>query len=394
MFWLRFAVRSCLRRRRRTGVVLAGVSVAVGALVVLGAIMVGVNDTMVANAVALRAGHVAAAGGPVAMAESVARAEFWSRSARQLPAVRDALPRCKMPVLLKTARQTLSAQVWLVRPTLEERFTPFSKHVTTGAWLAAPDDLLIGEASAAALGVSVGDSVSIVTSAAAYERRITGIYRTGVPAYDESVVLVPLAAATAFNEPQVSFETAIFLKNGSSPESVRAALASQAQPGESVEVWSVMLPEVSQLIQLNQFSMNLMTLIVVVILGFGVSNALLISVMDRYRHFAILKALGARPGEIVTTIIFEAAVMSLAAGLVGTLLGSAVAAAWGHVGLDLSRYTSSNPHFSVDPVVHPRLTLMMTLVPQALALSAGILSAIWPALIAARRTVSGGMRDV
>ena len=394
MFWLRFAIRSCLRRRRRTGVVLAGVSVAVGALVVLGAIMVGVNDTMVANAVALRAGHVAVSGGPMPMAESIARGELWRGRARELPGVREALPRCKIPVLLKTAQRTHSAEAWLVSPTLEQAYSPVSKHMTAGAWLEGPDDTLIGDTSAAALGVSVGDSVSIVTSAAGYKRQITGIYHTGVAAYDESMLFIPIAGASAFPEPQTTFETAVFLEAAGDPAAVQTALSAQALQGEAVEVWSSMLPEVSQLILLNQFSMNLMTLIVVIILGFGVSNALLISVMDRYRHFATLIALGARPGEIVRTIVFEAVVMSLAAGLAGTLLGVAVAAAWGHVGLDLSHYTSSNPHFSVDPVVHPRVTLMMTVVPQALALSAGILSAIWPALIAARRTVSRGMRDV
>jgi len=136
-----------------------------------------------------------------------------------------------------------------------------------------------------------------------------------------------------------------------------------------------------------------MTTLVVLILGFGLANALLISVMDRYRHFAVLKAIGVRPGEVARVILFEALLMCLAASLLGTGLGAAASLVWGHYGLDLSAYTSSNPHFSVNPVVYPRLTAMMMFAPQALALCAAALAAVWPALVAATRPVSLAMRE-
>jgi hypothetical protein len=75
-------------------------------------------------------------------------------------------------------------------------------------------------------------------------------------------------------------------------------------------------------------------------------------------------------------------------------LGFVATSAWGSVGLDLTRYTSFNPHFSVDPMVYPRLTWLVTLGPQALALLAAGLSAVWPAMVAARREVSQGMREL
>jgi ABC-type antimicrobial peptide transport system permease subunit len=140
--------------------------------------------------------------------------------------------------------------------------------------------------------------------------------------------------------------------------------------------------------------MTIMLLMVVVILGFGVSNALLISVTDRYRYFSVLKAIGVPPFHVGFMIVFEAFLLCLAAGLLGTILGVAVSEIWGKIGLDLSQYTSYNPHFSVDPVIYPRITLAMTLSPQALALLAGAISALWPAMVAGRKRVASGMRDL
>ena len=62
IFWLRFALCSCLRRRRRTIITLAGISFGIATLVVLGAIMVGVNDTMINNAVAIHTGNIVVKG--------------------------------------------------------------------------------------------------------------------------------------------------------------------------------------------------------------------------------------------------------------------------------------------------------------------------------------------
>jgi ABC-type lipoprotein release transport system permease subunit len=203
MFWLRFALRSCLRRRRRTGIILAGVAFAVGALVVLGAIMVGVNDTMIANAAALGSGQVAIAGHGVPMTVATARAEELQTAAALLPGVRDALPRCNFPALLKSENATHAVQVRLVQPDVEARRTPVAKRMVAGAYFAGGDGFVIGDTAAAALKCIVGDTVTLVTSAARYERQVTGIYHTGIDEYDGGLAFVPIAAAKEFNEPQV-----------------------------------------------------------------------------------------------------------------------------------------------------------------------------------------------
>ena len=395
MFWLRFAFRSCIRRRRKTVVTLLGISFGVAALIVLGAIMVGVNDTMVENAVSLWAGDLIIEQGPMDAAHAVASAREWT-TLRTDPAVQHVLPRCTFSGLLSDPEQTVPIEVWAVDPDAERAVSPVARSIISGDYLDETDDgILLGAEAASTLGLDVGDTIALSTAEHAYKVPVRGVFKTGVEGLDRSVGYMTLAAVAELDEPRVTVNAALLCSPGADLEQMRHRVeACDAEPAARIMLWNEKLPEVAQLVDLNSFSMRLVILLVVAILGFGVANALLISVMDRYRYYAVLKAIGVRPVQVVITVLAEAVIMCLAAGILGTLAGAAISHLLAHSGIDIGQYTSHNPHFSVNSIIHPRLTPVMTLAPQAMALVAATVAALWPALMAAKRSVSTGMRDL
>ncbi len=97
-------------------------------------------------------------------------------------------------------------------------------------------------------------------------------------------------------------------------------------------------------------SMTVVALIALLVAAIGITNTLLMSVLERTREIGIMKAVGARDGHVLLMFLMEGAVVGLVGGLLGLLAGwlvslpadawfrSLVAARMPHIKLDSSLF--------------------------------------------------------
>ena len=95
--------------------------------------------------------------------------------------------------------------------------------------------------------------------------------------------------------------------------------------------------------------------------GIGISNTMFMSVLDRTREIGVLKSLGAKRNEILILFMIEAAILGLIGGVIGSLLGWAVAS-----------YVST---FGIMTYVNPVFIVIVLIASIAIGVVAGVIPA-------------------
>ena len=132
-----------------------------------------------------------------------------------------------------------------------------------------------------------------------------------------------------------------------------------------------------------------------VIIGFGIVNTVLMSVMHRHREFGVLQALGLTPGQTGALVLVEGLVLTAVSGIIGIGLGLLLTWYFFGDGLDFSTLMDEEMTFSgvvIDPVVIP--LFRMTRIIQALAfiLGVGVVASVYPAIRAMHIDVTKAMK--
>jgi putative ABC transport system permease protein len=121
----------------------------------------------------------------------------------------------------------------------------------------------------------------------------------------------------------------------------------------------------------------LVTALVVIVSAIGILVSMVGSALERSRDVAVMRALGARRGHVLATVLIEAVLLAVGGGLVGWLMGHALVAAIGPL-------VTTNAGVSAGILSWSPAELLLVPVLVALAIAAALV----PALAAYRTDVA------
>ena len=239
-----------------------------------------------------------------------------------------------------------------------------------GHWYDGPGQVDVNTTFLAASGLQVGDSTTVDTGTAQVTVRIVG--EVFAPSHDPHLygatqTLPGLAGGQNFSQVDVG------LRAGTSATAYIQAV--NAKLGEN-GTFSAMTPDGGQFYVIASALIGFLALMVAIAAGLGVLNTVLMTTRDRVHDLGVFKALGMRPGQVVTMVICWIAVPAIVAAAMAAPAAVALNTATLHA-MGAAAHTGVPASFG--DVFGPARLALLSLAAVAIAVAGALLPAAWAA---------------
>ena len=280
----------------------------------------------------------------------------------------------------------------------ETRVTDWKKKIVAGSYpLSSPgsgpgDDkaVLIGKGLAGKLELEAGARLVLTVARAdggdleGALVRVAGIINTGIPLLDDHAVIGSLdlvgkvtGQAGRVHEIALRFDTP-----GRDRAELERLLAPLRTPDLDVQPWQVLAPMISGMMDLQAFYLALATAIIFGLAAFGIVNTMSMSLLERFKEFGVLRAIGTSPGRLLGLILAEAASLGAVGAALGGGLGVGLTLIFRETGIPLGGMEAMG--VTIESAIHPTLNYPAVGLVILVFLVLTPLVALGPALRAAR----------
>lgn len=210
--------------------------------------------------------------------------------------------------------------------------------------------------------------------------RIAGIFNTRSPALNQSAVYVLQKDLTRLlgGEPMIH-EIAIRVKNLDQLTTVKQTLENKYEQVK-VQTWQELAPELELITNQSSTSLIILLVIIMLALGFGIVNTMLMAVLERVKELGMLMAVGMNKIRVFLMIILETIIIAFVGAPLGLLLGFATVKFYQVNGLDLSNYARGLDKFGYANIIYPELDPKFYLIMTAGVVVTALLGSVYPAL--------------
>jgi lipoprotein-releasing system permease protein len=272
-----------------------------------------------------------------------------SEKIRGVEGVTGVAPFVQGPVLAEFMGRRLAPKIRAIDPEAEATVTTLRDFMVAGELKLDGNEVILGSALAGILGVGVGDTITVYSpgnleeivdsineleqgaekSKSAGELRemilpleltVTGIFSSGRYLYDSEFLLVPLhIGQELYGLGDGVHGLTIKTVHPYQAAAVRERIQQAVESAPPMSTWMDMNRELFEAIHMERNVMFFILLFIVIVAAFGIMNTLITVTVQKTREIGILKALGARTGQIIGVFVGQGIVV----GVFGTLIGLA-----------------------------------------------------------------------
>lgn len=186
--------------------------------------------------------------------------------------------------------------------------------------------------------------------------KVTGVFSTNSKPYDLANVFVRLQDLQQLQGQVTEVnEIAMLLKDHNKVDELKNKLQNNF-PSTKVETWMEISPEMKLLVGSFNQSMYIYMGIILLALAFGITNTMLMSVVQRTREFGMLLAFGMKKSKVFNMVMLETFLLTLCGLPLGFLLASIAIGYTHQYGINFSKHKDTMESFGYDLIVYPVIT--------------------------------------
>jgi len=339
MQWFSLAHRNVVRNGRRSMLLGGTIAVGAAALLLFAAYIAASLDGLRESTIRGGLGHAQVGAVPPQDGYAEQQLQFAldaSQTARieavlaTTEGVRRSAPRLQFSGLVSNGPRTLNFQGTGVDPVRERQAFGAFQVLAAGASLQAGDagryQVMIGKEMARRLGVSPGQSVTLMTTTVqgsinAMDLEVAGVLATGVPELDLYTLQMPIGAAQELLRTQKISSIAVLYQETAGADALSAGLAQSLGPGIVLRRWQDLAPLYPQVRALFRNQFMVFGSIIGVIVFLGVAAMTLTTIYERSKEIGTLRAIGIPQAMVRRLFMFE----GLLQGAFGAFAGCALA---------------------------------------------------------------------
>jgi putative ABC transport system permease protein len=385
------AWKNIWRNKKRSLIILTAIALGIWAGLFSVAVMIGSWDTTVNSTIDRHLSHLQihtkAFKDDNLISNYIPDGPDLADNIRKLPQVKDVSARVLIEGMASSPGSSSGTNIIGVNPEHEKNVTTIANYIIDGEYFKGikRNPILVGAKLANKLGLKLRSKVvlsfqNIDTTLTYAAFRVSGIFRTESSMFDGSNVFVKQSDLyKVMNNDRIVSEIAVRLKSSNDLDSTLAQIRGM-YPSLVIESWKQLAPELELTYQFMIVELEIFLGIIMAALLFGITNTMLMSVMDRVREFGVLLAVGMKRMRVFLLILFETAILSFFGGIIGMMLGSLTIWYFSDKGIDLSLFTEGFSAWGMPSILYPALPLSFYGILTSMIILTAIIASIYPSV--------------
>lgn len=387
---LALAWKNIWRNKKRSLIVVIAITFGLWGGLLSGAIMMGMGESMIKSAISRDLAHIQIHkmhyNRDKLITNYIPNSKEILSQLNQSGKVKAVSPRTLIYGMAASPESSFGIRIVGIDPQKAKQVTDIHEKIVKGSYFDSErkNQCVIGQKLAKRLNLKIRSKV--ILSFEGLEEdikylacRVTGIYDTESSQFDETNLYVRQSDLLRILESEAIYhEIAILLNSTRLIDPFRDQLKADYSSLQ-IQSWNELAPDLEFLSVTMQNFTYLFVAIILFALLFGITNTMLMSVVDRIRELGVLIAIGMKKFKVFIMILLETILLSLTGGILGIIIGGLSIVYFNFAGINLTAFSASLEGFGASAILYPFLPTVMYIIMTIMIIVAANFAALLPA---------------